>query len=56
MINRRGFLSRATAAVTGAVTGGGTKVFAAGFGAINTLPASAIIGERDGLLVARFTF
>ena len=34
-------------------TGG---VYTSGFGAINTLPASAIIGERSGLLVGRFTF
>lgn len=34
----------------------GNRVNAAGFGAIATQPAAAVIGERSGLLVGRITF
>lgn len=34
----------------------GNRVNAAGFGAIATQPGAAVIGERSGLLVGRFTF
>lgn len=42
--------------ITQQVISNGNKVNAGGFGAIATQPASAVIGERSGLLVGRLTF
>jgi len=42
--------------ITTQLAGNGNRVNAAGFGAIATQPASAVIGERSGLLVGRITF
>jgi len=45
-----------TTGITQQVAPNGNKVNAAGFGATATQPASAVIGERSGLLVGRLTF
>jgi hypothetical protein len=42
--------------ITSQVGFNGNRVNAGGFGAIATQPASAVIGERSGLLVGRLTF
>jgi len=42
--------------ITQLVSFNGNRVNASGFGAIATQPASAVIGERSGLLVGRLTF
>ena len=38
------------------IAGAGGTVNNAGFGVIATLPTNAVIGERSGLLVGRFSF
>lgn len=45
-----------TTGITTQVIGNGNRVNASGFGAIATQPATAVIGERSGLLVGRLTF
>ena len=42
--------------ITSQVGFNGNRVNSSGFGAIATQPASAVIGERSGLLVGRLTF
>ena len=45
-----------TTGITTQLLANGNRVNASGFGAIATQPASAVIGERSGLLVGRITF